>query len=117
MSYKGNTDEILNYAVEYLTRCYGIEDSISNRKNYIKVIAHLMSKHNLSYKTISVHWPKFYLRDLIPQFKIAFRGWLSTSKISEINEYTKTLIEIMSDRIIADIIYNNYLKHLKSGDN
>jgi hypothetical protein len=114
MLYKSSVDEILKYAIEYLTERYGAGDSISNRKNYIKVIAHIMSHYNLSYSTIDAHWPKFYLSDLIPQFKIAFYNWLKSSSITELNQHTKILVEIMADRIIANIIYDTYLKHLSA---
>ncbi len=115
MSYKSSANEILNYAVGYLTERYGMGNSIINRGNYIKVIAHIMSTYGLSYNILYNNWPSFFLSDLIPQFKILFLKWLSSFIISELNQYTKTLVEIMSDRIIADIIYDKYLKHLKSG--
>ncbi len=106
------TDGIVKYAVDYLLNYYGIGDSVSNRRNYIKVIAHIISNYNLSYRTIDTHWPKFYLSDLIPQFEAAFREWLSGYKVLELNQYTKNLVEIMSDMILANIIYDRYFKHL-----
>jgi hypothetical protein len=116
MLYNSNTDEILKYAVEYLMEHYGVGDSISNRRNYINVIAHIISHYNLSYSVIDAHWPKFYLSDLIPQFKIAFHKWLSNSGVKELNQYTKILVEIIADRIIANIIYEMYLKQLSTNN-
>jgi hypothetical protein len=116
MYLKNVVDEILEYAIEYLINRYGAGDSISNRKNYVNIIAHIMSHFNLSYSTIDTHWPKFYLPDLIPEFKIAFRKWLTSSSITELNQYTKILVEIMTDRIIANIIYERYLKHLSTSN-
>ncbi len=116
MLYKSSVDEILKYAVEYLMEHYGAGDSISNRRNYVKVIAHIMSHYNLSYSTIDAHWPKFYLSDLMPKFKIAFHKWLSNSGITELNKYVETLVKIMADRIIGDIIYDTYLKHLSANN-
>jgi hypothetical protein len=116
VSYKSVVDETLEYAIEYLIDRYGIGDSISNRQNYIKVIAHIMSHYNLSYRTVDTHWPKFYLSDLIPEFKIAFREWLTSSSIKELNQHTKILVEIMTDRIIANIIYERYFKHLSTSN-
>jgi hypothetical protein len=116
MLYKSSADEILKYAVEYLTERYGTGDSVSNRRNYIKVIAHIMSNYNLSHSTIDAHWPKFYLSDLMPQFKMAFQKWLTSSNITELNQNTKILVEIMADRIIGNIIYDRYLKHLSTNN-
>jgi hypothetical protein len=111
---KSSADEILKYAVDYLTERYGTGDSVTNRGNYIKIIAYIMSNYNISYNTISAHWPKFYLADLISEFKIEFQKWLTSSNITELNQYTKILVEIIADRIIGNIIYSRYLKHLST---
>lgn len=106
------TDEIIKHVSDYLTNRYGSSDSVTNRKSYISVIAHIMAVYKISYKKISDNWPKFYLSNIMPMVLIRVREWLPKSGISQLNQHTKLLIEIMADRILASVIYETYLKHL-----
>jgi hypothetical protein len=106
------TDEIIKYATDYLNNRYGSSDSVTNRKSYIPVIAHIMSSYKISYMNIDTNWPKFYLSDIISMTLIRLRDWLQKSNIQQLNQHTKLLIEMMTDRALANVIYDVYLKHL-----
>jgi hypothetical protein len=114
MRYRIQTEEIINYATEYLTKRYGSGDSVTERGNYIPVIAHIMASYNIDYRDISNNWPEFYLSDLIPMVKIKLREWVQESSVSQVNEHTRLLVELMADRALAKVIYETYLKHISS---
>jgi hypothetical protein len=108
------TEEIIRYVTDYLNNRYGSGDSVTNRKNYIGVIAHIMSAYKISYVKIDANWPKFYLSDIIHTVLTRLREWLQKSNISQLNQHTKLLIEMIVDRILGDVIYDIYLKHLSA---
>jgi hypothetical protein len=105
-------DEIINYVRDYLNNRYGYSDSITNRKNYVNIIAHIMAAHKISYIKLDANWPKFYLSDIMPMVIMRLREWLQKSGIQQLNQHTKLLIEMMADRMLGDVIYDTYLKHL-----
>ena len=106
-----HTEEIIRYVTDYLNNRYGSSDSVTNRKNYITIIAHIMSNYKISYMKIDANWPKLYLSDLMPMVIIRLREWLQQSVIRQLNQHTKLLIEMIADRVLADVIYDLYLKH------
>ena len=106
------TDEIIRYVTDYLNNRYGSGDSVTNRKNYIAVIAHIMSTYKISYAKIDANWPKFYLSDLMPMVITRLREWLEKSGIKQLGQHTKLLIEIMADRKLGDVIYDTYLNKI-----
>jgi len=110
------TEEIIKYVTNYLTSRYGPSDSVTNRKSFIVVIAHIMSTYKISYTKIDANWPKFYLSDIIPMVIMRLREWLQKSGIQQLNQHTKLLIEMMADRKLGDVIYDTYLKHLSGKD-
>jgi bifunctional DNase/RNase len=110
------TDEIIKYATDYLNNRYGSSDSVTNRRSYIPIIAHIMSNYKISYMKIDANWPKFYLSDLMPMVITRLREWLQKSGIKQLNEHTKILIEMIADRELGDVIYDTYLKHLSVKD-
>jgi len=110
------TDEIIKYATDYLNNRYGSSDSVTNRRSYIRIIAHIMSNYKISYMKIDANWPKFYLSDLMPMVITRLREWLQKSGIKQLNEHTKILIEMIADRELGDVIYDTYLKHLSVKD-
>ena len=107
-----HTDEIIKYVSNYLNDRYGSGDSVTNRKNYIVVIAHIMSTYKISYAKIDANWPKFYLSDLMPMVITRLREWLEKSGIKQLGQHTKLLIEIMADRKLGDVIYDTYLNKI-----
>ena len=110
------TNEVIRYVIDYLNNSYGSGDSVTNRKNYLKIIAYIMSNYKISYAKIDVNWPKFYLSDLMPMVIMRLREWMQKSGILQLNQHTKLLIEIMADRKLGDVIYDTYLKHLSGND-
>jgi len=110
------TDEILRYIANYLTNRYGSDDSVTNRANYVNVIAHIMSAYKISYAKIDANWPKFYLSDIMHTVLTRLREWLQKSSIQQLNQHTKLLIEMIADRTLGDVIYDTYLKHLSAKD-
>jgi len=113
MKYEGYyIEQIINYVTNYLINRYGSGDSVTNRNSYISIIAHIMSNHKISYIKIDANWPRFYLSEIIPKVLIGLREWLQKSGTHELNQHTKLLIEMMADRILANVIYDTYLKHL-----
>ena len=107
-----HTEEIIRYVTDYLNNRYGSGDSVTNRKNYIVVIAHIMSAYKISYAKIDANWPKFYLSDVMPTVIIRLREWLQQSGIQQLNQHTRLLIEMIADRKLAEVIYDTYLKNL-----
>jgi hypothetical protein len=71
-----------------------------------------MSTHKINYTKIDANGPKFYLSDLMPMVITRLREWLQKSVIRQLNQHTKLLIEMIADRVLADVIYDTYLKHL-----
>ena len=111
-----HTDEIIRYVTDYLNNRYGSGDSVTNRKNYIVVIAHIMSAYKISYAKIDANWPKFYLSDIMSTVIIRLREWLQQSGIQQLSQNTRFLIEMIADRKLAEVIYDTYLKKLASKD-
>jgi hypothetical protein len=111
-----HTEEIIRYVTDYLNNRYGSGDSVTNRKNYIVVIAHIMSAYKISYTKIDANWPKFYLSDVMPTVIIRLREWLQQSGIQQLNQHTGFLIEMIADRKLAEVIYDTYLKKLIAKD-
>jgi len=109
-------EEIIRYVTAYLFNRYGYSDSVTDRKKYIVVIAHIMSAYKINYLKIDLNWPKFYLSDLMPMVITRLREWLQKSGIKQLNEHTKLLIEMIADRELGDVIYDTYLKHLSVKD-
>ena len=110
------TEEIIRYATDYLTNRYGSGDSVTNRKSYIPIIAHIMSNYKISYMKIDANWPKFYLSDIMPMVIMRLRERLQNYSIQQLNQHTKRLIEIIADRALANVIYDIYMKHLSAKD-
>jgi len=109
-------EEIIRYVTAYLINRYGYSDSVTDRKKYIVVIAHIMSAYKISYAKIDANWPKFYLSDIMPTVIIRLREWLQQSGIQQLNQHTRFLIEMIADRKLAEVIYDTYLKKLASKD-
>jgi len=105
-------EEIIRYVTDYLNNRYGSGDSVTNRKNYIAVIAHIMSAYKIRYVEIDANWTKFYLSDIMPMVIMRLREWLQKSGTQQLDQNTKLLIEIIADRTLADVIYDTYLKHI-----
>ena len=104
------TDEIIKYATDYLNNRYGSSDSVTNRRSYIPIIAHIMSNYKISYMKIDANWPKFRLSDIMSMVLMRLRDWLQKSGIQQLNQHTKLLIELIADRTLAEVIYDTYLK-------
>jgi hypothetical protein len=109
-------EEIIRYVTAYLFNRYGYSDSVTDRKKYIVVIAHIMSAYKISYAKIDANWPKFYLSDIMHTVLTRLREWLQKSSIQQLNQHTKLLIEMIADRTLGDVIYDTYLKHLSAKD-
>ena len=107
-----HTDEIIKYVSNYLNDRYGSGDSVTNRKDYVNVVAHIMSAYKISYAKIDANWPKFYLSNIMPMVITRLREWLQKSGIQQLNQHTKLLIEMMADRKLGDVIYDTYLNKL-----
>jgi len=122
------TDEIIKYATDYLNNRYGSSDSVTNRRSYIPIIAHIMSNYKISYMKIDANWPKFYLSDIMPIVVTRLcdrleewkwlQEWKGLQKFAtfQLDQHIKSLIEIIADKTLADVIYDIYLKHLSVKD-